>query len=219
MMHYSNQLSNVKPTLPCALCLVAQWCPTLHAPMDCNPPGSSVHGDSPGRNTGVGCHALLRGSSWPRDWTQLSRIAGGLFTVWTTREAQPGLLVMVSCSVAKSCPTPCDPVNCSTLASLSFTISGVCSLMSVEPVMPSNHPILCHPLLLLLLVMITWSFFRPTCLMTHRRRKCNPRSLVGTLILDCWPPERCGNKFLFFTLLSLVTSLGQPDKMIQTPSK
>ena len=30
-------------------------------PMDCNPPGSSVHGDSPGNNTGVGCYFLLRG--------------------------------------------------------------------------------------------------------------------------------------------------------------
>ncbi|KAI4548663.1 hypothetical protein MG293_000993 [Ovis ammon polii] len=30
-------------------------------PVDCSPPGSSVHGDSPGKNTGVGCHALLQG--------------------------------------------------------------------------------------------------------------------------------------------------------------
>ena len=30
-------------------------------PMDCSPPGSSVHGDSPGKNTGVDCHALLQG--------------------------------------------------------------------------------------------------------------------------------------------------------------
>ena len=29
--------------------------------MDCSPPGSSIHGDSPGNNTGVGCHALLQG--------------------------------------------------------------------------------------------------------------------------------------------------------------
>ena len=29
--------------------------------MDCSPPGSSVHGDSPGKNTGVGCHDLLQG--------------------------------------------------------------------------------------------------------------------------------------------------------------
>ena len=28
--------------------------------MDCGLPGSSVHGDSPGENTGVGCHALLQ---------------------------------------------------------------------------------------------------------------------------------------------------------------
>ena len=30
-------------------------------PLDCSPPGSSVHEDSPGKNTGVGCHALLQG--------------------------------------------------------------------------------------------------------------------------------------------------------------
>ena len=29
--------------------------------MDCSPPGPSVHGDSPGMNTGVGCHTLLQG--------------------------------------------------------------------------------------------------------------------------------------------------------------
>ena len=36
-------------------------CPSLCDPMDCSPPGSSVHGDSPSKNTGVGCHALLQG--------------------------------------------------------------------------------------------------------------------------------------------------------------
>ena len=38
-----------------------QSCPTLCDPMDCSLTGSSVHGDSPGKNTGVGCHALLQG--------------------------------------------------------------------------------------------------------------------------------------------------------------
>ena len=38
-----------------------QSCPTLCDPMDSSPPGSSVHGDSPGKNTGVGCHTLLQG--------------------------------------------------------------------------------------------------------------------------------------------------------------
>ena len=44
------------------LCLVTQSCLTLCNPMDCSPPGFSVHGDSPGKNTGVGCHALLQGN-------------------------------------------------------------------------------------------------------------------------------------------------------------
>ena len=44
------------------VCLVAQSCLTLCDPMDCSPPGSSVHGDSPGKNTVVGCHALLQGN-------------------------------------------------------------------------------------------------------------------------------------------------------------
>ena len=41
--------------------LVAQSCPNLCSPMDCSPPGSSVHEDSPGNNAGVGCHALPLG--------------------------------------------------------------------------------------------------------------------------------------------------------------
>ena len=49
------------------LCSVIQstvcdpMCLTLCDPMDCSPPGSSVHGDSSGKNSGVGCHALLQG--------------------------------------------------------------------------------------------------------------------------------------------------------------
>ena len=44
------------------LCLEAQSCLTLWDPRDFSLPVSSVHGDSPGKNTGVGCHALLQGS-------------------------------------------------------------------------------------------------------------------------------------------------------------
>ena len=43
------------------VCLVTQLCQTLCDPMDCSPPGSSVHGASPGKTIGVGCHALLQG--------------------------------------------------------------------------------------------------------------------------------------------------------------
>ena len=43
------------------LCLVTQSCPTLCDPMNCSPPGSSIHGNSLGKNTGVGCRALRQG--------------------------------------------------------------------------------------------------------------------------------------------------------------
>ena len=53
-------------------------------------------------------------------------------------------------SVAQSCPTLCDPMNCSTPGSPVLTISqSLLKLMFMELVMPSNHLILCHPLLLL----------------------------------------------------------------------
>ena len=52
-------------------------------------------------------------------------------------------------SVAQSCLTLCDPVDCSSQASLSITNSrSLLKLMSFEAVMSSNHLILCHPLLL-----------------------------------------------------------------------
>ena len=52
--------ARVRPVLT-RMCSVAQSSPTLWDPMDCSLPGSSVHGDFPGKNSGVGCHALLQG--------------------------------------------------------------------------------------------------------------------------------------------------------------
>ena len=43
---------------------VAQSSPTLSDPMDCSPPGSSIHGIFPGKSTGVGCHCLLQQRYW-----------------------------------------------------------------------------------------------------------------------------------------------------------
>ena len=44
-----------------SVCMLSDFsCVWLHDHMDCRAPGSSVHGDSPGKNTGVGCHALLQ---------------------------------------------------------------------------------------------------------------------------------------------------------------
>lgn len=44
----------------CVCVLVTQLCPTLCHPMDCSPLGSSLHGDSPGKGAGVGCHWSFR---------------------------------------------------------------------------------------------------------------------------------------------------------------
>ena len=72
--------------------------------MDCNPPGSSVHGNSQGKNTGVASHSLLQG-------------------IFLTQELNLGLphcrqilyhLSHQFSSVTQSCPTLCDPINCST---------------------------------------------------------------------------------------------------------
>ena len=57
-------------------------------------------------------------------------------------------ILVQSSSVTQSCPTLCDPIN--SQASLSITKSqSLLKLMSIESVMPSNHVILCRPLLLL----------------------------------------------------------------------
>ena len=53
--------------------LVTQSFPTLCNPMDYSPPGFSIHGSSPGKNSGVGCHALLH-------------------CFFPTQESNPGLL-------------------------------------------------------------------------------------------------------------------------------
>ena len=52
--------------------------------MDCSPPGSSVHGDSPGKITERVAIPFSRGSSQPRDQTQFSCITSKFFTVWAT---------------------------------------------------------------------------------------------------------------------------------------
>ena len=67
-------------------CSVTKSCLTL-----CNPDGlQSTRLLSPwdflGKNTGMGCHFLLQGSSQPRDWTCVSCIAGRFFHCWATWE-------------------------------------------------------------------------------------------------------------------------------------
>ena len=64
----------------------AQSCPTLCDPVDCSPPGSSVHGILQARILEWVAISFSMGSSQPRDWTRVSRIAGRRFILWATRE-------------------------------------------------------------------------------------------------------------------------------------
>ena len=64
---------------------VAQSCLTLCDPMDC-----MVHGILWARILEWVAFPFSRGSSQPRDWTQVSHTAGGVFTNWATREAHNG---------------------------------------------------------------------------------------------------------------------------------
>ena len=79
------------------LCLDRQSCPTLFDPTDCSLPGSSVHGGSPGKNTGVGCHALLQEifPTWGSNPGSLH--CRKILYHMTTREAQE------YCSAARIC--------------------------------------------------------------------------------------------------------------------
>ena len=70
-------------SLPCLLgvcisyllCMRAQSCPTLCNPMDCSPPGSSVHGISQARILEWVVISSSRRSSRPRDWTRVSCVS------------------------------------------------------------------------------------------------------------------------------------------------
>ena len=61
-------------------------CIWLCSPMDCSPPGSSVHGILQARTLEWSAISFSSGFSWPRDWTQVSCIAGRFFTIWATRK-------------------------------------------------------------------------------------------------------------------------------------
>ena len=64
-----------------SIVLAVQSCPTLCDPMDCSPPGFSVHGILQARILEWVAISFWRGSSPPRDQTQVSCTAGRFFTI------------------------------------------------------------------------------------------------------------------------------------------
>ena len=88
-------------------CLVVKSCPTLCDPMVCNPPGSSVHGISQARILEWVVISFSKGSSWPRDRTCVSCIDTCVLYHWVTRAAA------AAAKSLQSCPSLCDPMDCS----------------------------------------------------------------------------------------------------------
>ena len=114
--------------------------------MDYSLPGFSVHGDSPDKNTEVGCHVPLQGI-FPTQGSNPGLLHCRRILYWPEPSGKPNDCVQFS-SVAQLCPTLHDPMNCSTSLSITNSRSSL-KLVSIESVMPSSHLILCHPLLLL----------------------------------------------------------------------
>ena len=92
--------------------LVVQSCPTLGDPMDCKHPGSSVHEILQARGLEWGAIPFSRGSSQPREWSQVSCFADRFFTIWAIREAKCTINVMCLNHSKTSPPHPSPWKNC-----------------------------------------------------------------------------------------------------------
>ena len=115
----AGSLSLVTPAVPCLLlCLVAQSCLTFCNPTDCSQPGSSVHGDSPGKNTGVGCHALFQ-----------------------VPPGKPQIMTYVKVKIVQPCPTLCDVHG---ILQARILVCAACSLLQGIFPTPGLNPGLPH---------------------------------------------------------------------------
>ena len=77
------------------ICLVPQLCPAFCNPRADSPPGFSVHGILQARILEWVAIPFSRGSSWPKNWSEVSCIAGRFFTIWATRETHLCLISRV----------------------------------------------------------------------------------------------------------------------------
>ena len=102
MLNSRFSLLSILYTAAVAAAKLLQSCPTVCDPMD-----YTVDGILQARILEWGAFPFSRGSSQPRDWTQVSHIAGGFFTSWATREAQvniwPYYYSNNSCWLARAC--------------------------------------------------------------------------------------------------------------------
>ena len=147
-----------------------QSCLTLCDPIDSSPPGSRPW-DSPGKNTGVGCHFLLQCMKVKSesevvqlcptlcDPVDCSLPGSPVHGISQTRVLEWVAIafsnhgvwhILQFSSVAQLCQTLCDPVNHSMPGlPVHHQLPSLLELISIESVMPSSHLILFRPLLFL----------------------------------------------------------------------
>ena len=93
----------------------------------------------------MGCHFLLQGIFLIQGWN-VGLLCWQAGSLPLSHQGRPRSSLVVQ---SLSCLTLCDPMDAACQASLSFTnYWSLLRLMSIESVMPSNHLILCRPLLL-----------------------------------------------------------------------
>ena len=101
--------------------LVAELCLILRDPIYYSLPGFFIHGIFQARILEWVAISFSRGSSWPRDQTQVSCIAGRFFTIWATTEAWR-ILEWVAIPFSRGSSQPRDRTQVSCIAGRFFTI-------------------------------------------------------------------------------------------------
>ena len=134
--------------ITCAvLCLVAKLCPTLCNPLVGSLPGSSVHGDSQGKNTRVGCHALLQGL-FPTQGSNPSLPHCKQILYLLSHQGCPRILEWIAYPFSRGSSQPRNQTRVSCIAGGFFTSWATREAQSISfwPIWESN------PLTLVLLV-------------------------------------------------------------------
>ena len=118
---------------------------------------------------------------------------------------QSNIAILCSCSFTKSCPILCNPWTAAVQASLSFTISlSLLKFMSIESVKPSNHLILCCPLLLLPSIFLSIRVFSSEsalCIRWSKYWSFSIRAGNGSSQFSWWLPDK--NAVLLYTIYFL----------------
>ena len=116
-----NRFGGFKEALCHVLHLLAQLCLTLCDPMDCSLPGSSVHRYSPGKDTGVGCHALLQGI-FPIQWLNPGLLHCRQILYCRSHLGRPRILEWVADPFSRGTSQPRNRIGISCIAGKFFII-------------------------------------------------------------------------------------------------